>query len=75
MNEISQQALPPSRSIDDCEALMIGLRSKRIVIVRCDDPIRLRSVERICKPVRQLRPGEEVYYNGKREQVRSVSVY
>ncbi|MEL6108611.1 MAG: hypothetical protein AAFU85_21610 [Planctomycetota bacterium] len=67
--------LPASKSIENCDAWMIGLQSQRIVIVRRDGPTRLRSAERICKPIQQVKPGETVYYNGRREQVRSVSVF
>ena len=54
---------------------MISLESQRVVIVRRDGRIRVWSAERICRPVRELRPGESVYYNGRPDTVRAMAIY
>ncbi|MCA9137234.1 MAG: hypothetical protein KDB00_10755 [Planctomycetales bacterium] len=54
---------------------MISLASQRFVIVRRNEKIRIWSAEQICRPVRDLRPGEQVYYNGNRDTVRALAVY
>ena len=69
------ESLPASKTLENCDALMIGLRSHRVLIVHRDGPIRVWSAERLCKPLRELQPGESVYYNGNREEVRRVCVY
>ncbi|WP_372895463.1 hypothetical protein [Stieleria sp.] len=68
---------PPiaSPSIEHCDALIVSLTSQRFVIVRRGDKIRLWSAEQICRPIRLLRPGERVYYNGRLETVRALTVY
>ena len=77
MNEIAPapNPLPPSPTLENCEALMVSLASQRFVIVRRDGKIRIWSAEQICRPVRQLRPGERVYYNGDLDTVRATAVY
>lgn len=72
---ITPKPLTPSLTIENCDALMISLTSQRFVIVRRDGPIRIWSAEQICRPLRNLRPGEPVYYNGRRETVRALAVY
>ncbi|WP_149495544.1 hypothetical protein [Roseiconus lacunae] len=66
---------PASKSIDDCDALMVLLRSGKIVITHREGPVRLCSAQRVCKPLRYLRAGEDVYYNGRRDTVRAIMVY
>ncbi|MCC9599021.1 hypothetical protein LOC67_00505 [Stieleria sp. JC731] len=64
-----------SQSLQECEALMILLGSGKIVVVHQDRPVQLWSAEKLCKPIRQFRPGESVYYNGVLERVRAITVY
>lgn len=54
---------------------MILLGSGKIVVVHQDRPVQLWSAEKLCKPIRQFRPGESVYYNGVLERVRAITVY
>ena len=70
-----RKPLPPSPTLEDCDALMVSLASQRFVIVRRDGQIRIWSAEQICRPVRKLRPGERVYYNGHLDTVRALAVY
>ena len=65
----------PSPSIERCDALIVSLTSQRFVIVRRGDKIRLWSAEQLCRPIRTLRPGERVYYTGRPDTVRALSVY
>lgn len=67
--------LAPSASIENCDALLIALASQRFVIVRRGGKIRIWSAEQLCRPVRELRPGEAVYYDGRPDQVRALVVY
>ncbi|MEO1614717.1 MAG: hypothetical protein AAFV88_02645 [Planctomycetota bacterium] len=57
------------------QALMVGLQSRRFVVVWPDRTWPLRSTTRLCKPPGNLQPGEDVYYRGRVEQVRSVCRY
>jgi hypothetical protein len=58
-----------------CQAMMLGLGSRRYVIVRRDGPIALRSLLPQRHRVRDLQPGDEVIYKGERVVVRSVEIY
>ncbi|PNY37935.1 hypothetical protein [Rhodopirellula sp. MGV] len=69
------KTLQPSKTLEDCDAVMILLASGKIVVIHHDGPIRLWSADCLCKPIRRIRPDEHVYYNGKREVVRAISVY
>ena len=66
---------PPSPSIENCDALIFSLASRRIVIVRRDGPIRIWSAQQLCRPIRELTLGEAVFYNGHRDTVRAMSIY
>ena len=78
-------AAPPTESetrtsraddpLETCDALIIALDSQRIVILRRDEKIPMWSAEQICRPIRQMRRGEPVYYKGKRDVVRAIAVY
>ena len=70
-----EQQSVKSTSLENADALLIALRSQRYVVVRRDRPLRLVPAERICKPVRDLKPGDEVFYNGRRDEVLSLCVY
>ncbi len=61
--------------LQNCDALLISLASKRLVIVRRDGKIPIWSAEKVCRPVREIRPGERVYYKGRPDQVRAITVY
>ena len=60
---------------ENAEALIIALRSRRFVIIRQDAPKRLLAANPICKRIRDLRPGDEVYYDGKPDQILSLAEY
>lgn len=71
----STPPMPPASRWDLCQAVMLGLGSRRFVIVRRDDPIPLRSGQPRRGRVRDLQPGDEVFYKGQRVLVRSVEIY
>ncbi|QDV40518.1 hypothetical protein Enr13x_03240 [Stieleria neptunia] len=71
----SRRPATPSPTIANCDALIVSLASQRFVIVRRGDPIRIWSAEQLCRPIRTLRPGERVYYNGRADTVRAITVY
>ena len=75
INTTPVRAMKTSPTIETCDALMIALDSQRLVIVRRDDKIRIWSAEQLCRPVRQLPPGDRVYYNGGLDKVRALAVY
>ena len=77
MNALATLAepLPPSPSLETCDAVLIALASRRFVIVRRDGKIPLWSAERLCRPIRELRRGECVYYKGNRDTVEALAVY
>ncbi len=64
-------AAPPDR----CDAVIIGLQSKRFVIVRRDGAKRIWSAKRLCRPVGEFVPGEPVYYGGRRDVIRVIRAY
>ena len=70
MNETQSNA----RSLEEAEALIIALKSRRFVIVRKDDPKRLYP-EPICKRIRDLRPGDTVHYPGTLDTVCALGEY
>jgi len=61
-------------SLDNADAVIIALESKKFVIVRSDDPKRLVP-EPICKRIRDLQPGDTVHYQGSRETVCGLRRY
>ncbi len=70
-----EQKSVKSTSLENAEAMLIALRSQRYVVVRRDRPLRLVPADRVCKRIRDLNPGDEVLYNGRRDQVVSLCVY
>ncbi len=64
-----------STSLEDADAMLIALRSHRYVVVRRDRPLRLVPADTVCMRVRDLKPGDEVFYNGRRDEVISLCVY
>ena len=67
-------------SLDDCDAVIIALKAMvgppRYVIVRQDErQRRMFPTERICKRIRDLQPGDEVIYNGRRETVHGLCAF
>lgn len=67
--------LPASPSLAECDAVLIALQSRRFVIVRRGRGIPVWSAEQLCRPIRELRRGEAVYYKGNRDVVRAMTVY
>ena len=58
---------------ENCEALILRLGAGRFIIVGQDEANRLHPVarQRIC----DLRPGDEVIYQGSQETVQAIDVY
>ena len=61
-------------SLENADAVIVALESKKFVIVRRDDSRRLLP-DPICKRIRDLKPGDTVQYQGLRETVCGVSRY
>ena len=70
-----REPLTPSPGIDTCDALIFSLASQRIVIVHREGPIRIWSAEQLCRPIRKLTVGESVFFNGRQDTVRAMSIY
>ncbi len=62
------------RSLENAEAVIIALKSRRFVIVRKHGPKRLYA-EPICKRIRDLRPGDPVNYRGRLDTVCGLCAY
>ena len=61
-------------SLDNCEAVIVGLGPLSYVVVWRHRPKHLRPVER-GKRIRDLRPGDRVVYQDKQRTVHSIEVY
>lgn len=70
-----EAAIPASKTLETCDAVIIALACKRFVIARQDQAKRLRPVQRLCKPLHQLKPGDRVYYQGQAVEVEAIEVY
>ena len=68
------QTTPISR-LENCDAVMIAIGPTRYLIVRREDAKRVTPLERICKRIRDLKPGDEIFYHGRRETVFGVCAY
>ena len=63
------------RNLESCEAVLIGFSTHRFVIVRRCEPSHLRLAERAQKRIRDLQPGDRVFYKGQLQVIRSLEVY
>ena len=74
-----RQPLPPVPSkfsrLENCDAVMVALSRTRFAIIHRDDAKRMVPAERICKRIRDLKPGDEVIYNGRRETVHGLCAF
>ncbi len=70
-----EAAIPASKTLETCDAVIIALACKRFVVARQDRPMRIRPVQRLCKPLSQLTPGDRVYYQGRQVEVEAIEVY
>lgn len=62
-------------SLENCEAILICLNTRRFVVARHDQPKDLWPVDGGWAKLRHLKPGDEVIYKGARTVVRAVAVY
>ena len=60
-------------TLDNCDAVIIGLGARRFVIVEHDETNRLYPVART--GIRELKPGDEVIYQGSQETILAIDVY
>lgn len=67
--------LAASPSMENCDALLVSLASRRIIVARRGQRVCLWSAEQFCKPMRAIKPGEKVFYNGQLDTVRAIAVY
>ena len=61
--------------LENCDAVMVALSRTRYAIIHRDDAKRMVPVERICKRIRDLKAGDEVIYNGRRETVHGLCAF
>ena len=54
---------------------MVALSRTRYAIIHRDDAKRMVPAERICKRIRDLKAGDEVIYNGRRETVHGLCAF
>jgi hypothetical protein len=63
-------------SLDNCEAMIVALNTRRMVIIRPADPQHgFYPIGRNWDDIRQLRPGDSVVCRGRIAIVRGVEVY
>ncbi len=62
-------------SLQDCEAVLICLNTRRFVVARPGDPRDLWPIDGGWEKLRHLKPGDEVIYKGNRTTVRALDVY
>ena len=67
------------QSNDNCSeqaaAVIIALESRRFVIIRPDETEKLYPGDPVGRPLGDLRPGDQVYYGGRQDTVRSLGTY
>jgi hypothetical protein len=64
-----------ANNLETCQAVMVALGTRRFVIFRRGEPTGLRPTTAAPQRVRDLTPGDEVIYKGRRYVVRSVQSY
>jgi hypothetical protein len=62
-------------SLENCEAILICLNTRRFIVARHDEPKNLWPIGGGWDKLRDLKPGDEVIYKGDRTTVRAVDVY
>lgn len=72
---LAAPALAASPSMENCDALLVSLASRRIIVARRGQRVCLWSAERFCRPLRSIKPGEKVFYNGQLDTVRAIAIY
>jgi len=61
--------------LETCEAVMIGLETRRFTIIRRGEPTRIWAIHPRRDRIRDLRPGDEVLYKDERHVIRSLQAY
>lgn len=61
--------------IESCDAVIIGLSSRRYIIVRRDEPSPLSTFNMEPQRICDLREGDEVIYKRERGTILSLEVY
>ncbi|TWU49602.1 hypothetical protein [Rubripirellula reticaptiva] len=64
-----------SRTLENCEAMIVCLNTRRFVIVRPGEAINVWPCDRGWDDIRNLHPGDKVIYKGTTTQVSAVEVY
>jgi hypothetical protein len=69
--------LPPydEQSLDDCQAALLCLSTRQFVVVRFDEPRNLWPIDGGWEKIRDLQPGDDVVYKGRRATVLALEVY
>lgn len=62
-------------SLQNCEAVLICLNTRRFVVARHGEPKNLWPINGGWDKLRDLKPGDEVIYKGDRTTVRALDVY
>lgn len=62
-------------NLENCESILIGLETRRFVVVRTDEPENLWPIAGGWDKLRDLKPGDEVIYKGARTTVRALQAY
>ena len=74
-DEPPREPLQPTSPLESCTAVIIGLGLRRFVVVRREGPPLMQQTARSHKRIRDLTPGDEVIYKGRREVVRFIEAY
>ena len=66
---------PTDCDLENAQALAFWFSPLRCVIVWQDNPGHLQPVNRETKRLRDIQPGDEVYWRGELQTIKSVAVY
>ena len=62
-------------SLENCQAVLICLNTRRFIVVRHDEPKNLWPIDGGWDRLRDLKAGDEVIYKGDRTTIRALDVY
>lgn len=77
---LSPVAISCPRTLQNCDNVIIAFQSRRFVIHRFNENDgdvrpRMRAVDQLCKSIREMQPGQEVYYKGRIERLIAIAPY
>ena len=74
-DHLPESEMSESRSLFNCQAMLVGLKGGRFIVVRLDEASEMAFVNATKKDLRDMDAGDEVIYRGKRSIVQAVDYY